>query len=156
MLDPNLPRWLYASVSKFMKENTGNTITFFEGTDRDDDPKDGVEFRMDGPRYSELSRGYWNVWIAVNFLVSHTLNNREFHKIHTTAGVLTSALDNAIPVFKFGNGPNDNPLEKIGCLTVIHDKFNRIQVNHLGQVEKDLRLQQATIEARYEMYLQED
>lgn len=153
----NLPRWCFASTSKYITDHSGiNVVNFVEGTDRKDILKDTVEFRMDGPRLHEQSKGQWQIWIAINMLVSTTMNNQDFHEKHRILGKLVNALRGPIPVFKLGDGPKDNREELVGCLTVIQDRFNRIQVNHFGQIDQTVRLEQATVEARYFMYLSEE
>lgn len=148
----NLPRWIYASASKVIDANA--PITFIEGLDRDDDPKEGAEFRMDGPRLTKL-HGYWKIWTAINILVKTTMESTNFHQKYIVIGEVVNALNTHIPVYRYGNGPQDDN-SFVGCLSVIHDEFNRIQVNHFGQVDKTVRLEQATIEAKYLMYLKED
>lgn len=161
-LSPHLDRWIFASASKLIKARSGNTITFFEGTDKDSNPREGVEFRMDGPRTEKLGSKVddWDVWVAFNLLVSITMdhpntNQRDFHRKYKVTGVVRDALDTDIPVYKYGDNVGIDTGDFVGCLRPIHDKFNRIQVNHFGQIDKALRLEQATVECHYHMELSE-
>jgi hypothetical protein len=160
-LDPNMVRWIRASVSDYIIERCQgtpapeNVITFVEGLDKDSNPKDAAEFRMDGPRFNEQSSGYWNIWIAVNILVQHTMNKSDFYAIDRNIGKCVYALDTSIPVYKYGDDPSVDDESYIGCFTVIQSKFDRIQVNKMGQVDPALKLEQATVEARYQMYFSE-
>jgi hypothetical protein len=163
-LSPHLDRWIFASASKLIKSRSGSTITFFEGTDKDDNPREGVEFRLDGPRTTKLGSAAdgWEVWVAINLLVSITMDHpsgdpsqRDFHRKYKVTGVIRDALDTVIPVYKYGDNVGIDDGSFVGCLKPIHDKFNRIQVNHFGQVEKSLRLEQATVECHYVMHLSE-
>lgn len=156
MLDfKNLPRWIYASASKTIIERAEGAITFVEGLDKLENPTTAAEFRMDGPRFRELSKGYWEVWIAINCFCSWTMDDKDFHKKYVTAGILTNALKDSFSVFKFGDGIDDNRTSKVGCFTPIQDAFNKIQFNYFGQIGPTLRVEQGTIEAHYHMYLEE-
>lgn len=150
----NLSRWLYASCSKYISGRADGIITFFEGADRPKNAKTFAEFRMDGPRLTLLSRNYWQIWVAINVLVQNTMDDDGFHGKHVAIGKIVDAMNTPIPVYKFGDGISDDSTVLVGCLEMIHDKFNRLQVNHFGQIDKTVRLEQATVEAHYLMYLE--
>lgn len=154
-LPASLPRWIYASACKHITERANSRITFYEGLDKDSTPQTGAEFRMDGPRDTALSQGYWEIWIAINIYVQVSMRDTDFHEKYRVIGDLMAALDTTIPVMMLGTDPGDNPTQQIGCFTVIHDKFNRIQANYFGQVSGTDRLEQMTVEARYHMYYTE-
>ncbi len=163
-LSPHLDRWIFASASKLIKARTGSVITFFEGTDKDNNPREGVEFRLDGPRATKIGTKAdgWDVWCALNLLVSITMDHppgtpagRDFHRKYKITGIIRDALDTDIPVYRYGDNVGIDNGTLVGCLRPIHDKFNRIQVNHFGQIEKSLRLEQATVECHYHMELLE-
>lgn len=156
MLSEHLDRWIYASCSKTLNARlTSGFITHYEGLNKDSDPIDGVEFRLDGPRRLQVGKREWQIWVAVNILFQHTIDSKDLHKRFRIAGKIATALSDNIPVHKWGNGIEDNG-DFIGCLQVIHDKFNRIQPNHFGQIEKNLKLEQGTVEAHYQMFLMEE
>lgn len=165
MISEHLPRWLFASAAVCITARTTALqlqdpplITFYEGGDRDPalKEKESVEFRLDGPRCRQLGSNDWEVWVAINVLFTTTMNDRNTYRKYEIAGKIAAALTDPIPVYKFGDGPDDDRTVLIGCLEVIHDKFNRIQVNHFGQIEKTIRLEQSTVEAHYRMYLTGD
>lgn len=151
----NLPRWIYASANKTMIDRAGSVITFTEGLDKLENPPTAAEFRMDGPRFREISKGYWEIWIAINFFVTVAMKDNDFHDKYRIAGALTQALKDDFGVFKFGDGPDDNRTSQVGCMTLIQDPFNKIQFNYFGQIGPLKRVEQGTIEAHYRMYLEE-
>lgn len=162
-LSPHLDRWIFASASKLISARCGGIITFIEGTDKDTNPREGVELRLDGPRATKLGTKAddWDVWVALNLLVSVTMDHsgdqstRDFHRKYKITGIIRDALDTNIPVYRYGDNVGIDDGSYVGCLIPIHDKFNRIQVNHFGQIEKSLRLEQATVECHYHMELSE-
>ncbi len=59
-----------------------------------------------------------------------------------------------VPVYKYGNGVGDDETQ-IGCLDLYTDKpRDRIMVHDFGQVETDVKLQQATVEGQYKIELE--
>ena len=143
----DLPRLIYRSASQLISTRAG-IITHYEGGDRLQDEQEGVEFRTDGPRFTEISRGYFKIWYAINLLIQHTMDGN-LHTKHTMAGTLVDALNIDIPIL-------DDDDSEIGCLNLMQDEFNRLQVNQFGQIGKTIRLEQSTVEAHYQMYYTEN
>lgn len=154
-LRENLPRWLFASLSTHFKENTGGIVTHIDGENRlPDQGQDFAEFRMDGPRITELSAKELRVWVAVNIVVQHTQVEDDLHGIQRSFGLILEAFNRQIPIFKYGNGVDDDQ-SQLTCVNLINRKPDDIQVNNFGIIDKNLGLQQGTIEAHYETFLQE-
>jgi hypothetical protein len=151
------PRWIYASMSKhFNTEMTGTGLkVFLEGTDRDTDDLglEHVEFRQDGPRIRELNANEYWVWVAINILFKSSMDGTNFHNKYVMAGKVVEAFSDTITLFKLGDGPDDDD-SAFGCM-VLQDRPNGIQVNHFGQIEQSLRVEQGTVEAHYIAYLTE-
>lgn len=89
----NLPRWIFASMNKWLIVNSSGVITFTEGTDRDPqgEERDHAEFRLDGPRYTQQSINYWHLWVAVNVLFQSVMDDDDFHRKHVMVGHITKA-----------------------------------------------------------------
>jgi len=156
-LDQNLERWIIASVSKHFDDRRQGIAMFIEGQLRDTRTlKDFFELRIDGPYLTELSKGYWDVYIEINALVQASQDQADYHRIYKTAGIVRAAFTNTIGIFKFGDGAGDDQ-SQIGCLTLLGDKEKRerIQVSHFGQVEPDTGIFQSTVEAHYEAQIRE-
>lgn len=154
-LRENLPRWLFASLSTHFTENSSGIITHIDGVSRlPDQAQDFAEFRMDGPRITELPAREFHVWVAVNILVNHTVNEEDIHGIQRSYGLILESFDREIGIFKYGDGVDDDQ-NKLTCVRLVSRKPEDIQINNFGIIEKDLGIQQGTIEAHYETYLQE-
>lgn len=149
------PRWIFASVSKYFFDTlTAQSVNVFvEGTDRDADAlgDDHAEFRMDGPRIRELQANEHHIWIAVNMLFKANMNDGNFHRKHVLAGQIADAFISHIPLYKYGNGVDDDD-SQFGCLTLL-DRPTGIQINHFGQIEQTVRVEQGTVEGHYTGYL---
>jgi hypothetical protein len=140
---------------------------FIEGMDRDSagqtsldggkvistaDLTDFAEFRMDGPQIQEQTKNYFEINVSVNILAKATMDN-DIHKIYRHLGIIEAAFTNIIPVFKCGNGPEDNPDELLGCLVLQTNNAERVRTNNFGQIREDLKVIQVTVEGHYKMFL---
>ena len=151
-MNENWPRWFFASVSKHFT-TLAPSITFIEGTHRQTPPdKTHAEFRMDGPRVRPVPGGDIYNWIAVNILFNTAMDSQEFHEKHRLVGEIVSAFTESIPIFRYGDGPDDDG-EQIGCFALLDRGLDTIRVNHFGQIDPAIRLEQGTIEGHYETYL---
>lgn len=154
-LKENLPRWLFSSLSTHFKENTSGVVTHIDGESLLPDlSQDFAEFRMDGPRITELPAREFKIWIAVNILVNHTQQEDDIHGLQRSFGSILESFDREIPIYKYGDGVDDDQ-SKLTCVVLVKRKPNDIQINNFGMIDKDLGIQQGTIEAHYETYLQE-
>lgn len=154
-VNKNWPRWIFASVSKHFDAEKQGLHMFVEGEHRDTrDKLDFLEFRLDGPYITEVSKGYFRLYIEVNILVQSTKNQTNIHRIHENVGIAAAAFWNGIKVFKYGNGVDDDQ-SYLGCLQLVTDARGkeRIQISHFGQIEPKTRVLQATVEGHYEMFL---
>lgn len=156
-INPNWTRWIWASATKWWDDHKGDLPIFFEGDDRDTaDLQDYIEFRMDGPKFVEFTADSYEVRVQINILVASVMNSKTTHRFQQTMGLVQSMFSKTIPVFKYGDMPQDNPSELIGCLQIQMNGRNseKLSVNQFGQIEKTFRMQQATIEAEYRMDIQ--
>ena len=154
-LSPHLARWVWASVSKSFEDRRGWLYLFFEGDDRaipEADKLNFAEFRMDGPRLHEVSRNYWQVDVYVNILIQTTMTN-DTHAYFKTLGHVQSLYVPCIPVYRYGDGPDDDG-SLVGFLQLNIDKpLEQLKGSNFGQVDQTVRLQQGTVEANYRMFL---
>ena len=155
----NWPRWAFASFSKHFATQFAVAPAiplYVEGDDRDTARlKDFAEFRMDGPRIREMSKGYYRLYIPVNILVQSTMDSQDTHRIYRTVGRAVEAFTDTISIFKFGTDPVIDDSTLLVCMTLMKDKLNELKVNHFGQVDTTTRLQQATVEGHYEGFITE-
>ena len=150
----NLPRWLFASVSKHFDDNKQDLALFIEGQYRTTrNIKDFIELRFDGPDLTEISKGYWKVYTEINVLVQSAMDDENFHRIHTTVGKVVAAFTD-IEVYKYGTGDDDDD-SLLGCLVLLADARSKekTKVAHFGQIGPDTMLLQASVEGHYLMHL---
>ena len=148
-LNQNWARWIFASITKHFNDNRQGLVLHIEGTHRDTNTEtDLCELRIDGPWFNEVSKDYWIIRLEVNILVQVTMNDSNFHKIHTNVGIMASAFTD-IEVKKYGD---DDSL--LFCLQLEQKPRNRsndaIIISHFGQLDPNIKIQQATIEGHYE------
>ena len=73
--NPHWPRWIFASTADYFKQAADGIELpiLIEGIDEREAAKmrvnDHVEFRINGPAVSELSRGYFRLDMDVNLLL---------------------------------------------------------------------------------------
>lgn len=146
--DPNWPRWIWASTSKHFADvfSAEGVPLFVEGDDRDTESfKDFAEFRLDGPRWVEVSRNYFRLDVPINVLLQSKMDDSNTHRIYRTIGTTLSAFIK-INVFRFGD---DDTF--VGCLKL--REGDPVRVNHFGQIDETVRILQATVEGHYRIHL---
>jgi hypothetical protein len=154
-IEPEMPRWIFASLSAHFQSglDAATLPLFIEGQHRATrDLPNFAELRVDGPWMTELSRGYWRLFSEVNILVQVAKDDRFYHQIHDSVGIVANAFENTIGVFRYGDGPSDDQTE-VGCLKLQSQGNERIQINHFGQIAPESNLLQATVEGHYVMNL---
>lgn len=125
---------------------------YVEGQDRaTSELAEYIELRVDGPYIKEQSKNLYRVDLECNVLCCAKRDEVDNHKIHRITGKVASIFTSNIPVFKFGNGPDDNSSTLVGCLVRRDDKKEGIITSHFGQIDPDVNLMQATVEAHYRM-----
>lgn len=157
MMNPNWNRWIFASVSNFFDSLKGSLDMYVEGTDKAGrrQEKDYIEFRLNGPYSTEISRDEWKLVFDVNILVCSIKDTKDIHRIYRNAGIVTSMFRGEIPIYKMGDGPEDNAAVLLGCAVLeTEGRGGGIYVDHYGQIDPVLPVLQATVEAGYKMYLE--
>lgn len=156
-MDANLARWLFQSVaSHFKSVADGISLPYFvEGIDeRSEDMMrvDHVELRVTGPTFKEVSNGYYNVDMVINFMFTKNMDERSanaFDLIQWT-GVFADAMLDPIPIYKKGSGVEDDD-SLVDCIRVKKGRNEAVRVYHFGQLDKDTRVRQSEIDAVYGM-----
>jgi len=160
MMDENLPRWVFASVTThFDTQLSGQGSVFVEGQPRKgfegSEFKDYFEVRMDGPYFRQLSPLMWISKIEVNILVHSTQDYEDFHRIHQSVGYVANAFT-PVQVYKYGAGDDDDD-SLIGCFTLIQiptaSTRGWLAISHFGRIDPDNNIVQASVEGHYEAYL---
>ena len=158
--NPHWPRWIFASAADYFKQTAAgiNLPILIEGIDEREADKiranDHVEFRINGPAVTELSRGYFRLDVDVNLLLTSMMGGQTHnaYDIVRQAGVFLQAAAGPISVLKWGDGPEDDET-LLGCLTLRTGKRDAVRVIHFGQISRDDRLRQSAVDARYQLHL---
>lgn len=154
-INPHWSRWIKASVSKWFDDHKGDVVMFFEGDDRaTDETPEFVEVRMDGPRIKELSKNYFRLDVFINVLIQCHMNKSNVYSFEVLEGKVQAMFDPCIPVFKYGNGADDNSTVQIGTLVLKYSRpLDQLKSANFGQIDEAVRLQQATVEGHYRLEL---
>lgn len=152
-LEEHLPRWIAASVVVHMTTLIANIKVFVEETERDTfDNSEWVEIRFDGPHTTKWGPSFFKVEVDINLLISTSKDETDIYKHSRNIGLARKAMQQCIPVFRYGDGVDDTG-EQIGILSLRQDLDRRLRVNRWGEVDKDLRLIQASVDGTYQMEL---
>lgn len=154
MINRNWPRWIRASTAKWFSDRMNGLYFYVEGSDsRTKEHRKHIEFRLDGPFAKELSHNYWQLDIEINLLVSTIRDDSDLYEHERSVGIACEAMTAGIPVWKYGDGPDDDPISQLGCLLLIPDNRERIIVSNFGLIKEDSRILQSTVEAHYRLNL---
>ena len=151
MINVNWNRWILVSAFDHFTTRVSENL-LLDGMDRDGLDKDPLfaEFRLDGPRIQQLNKNYYRLWFAINILVTAAIDPVDLTKKHDLIGDIANAFTFEMAIKKFGEGLGDDD-SLLGCAT-LSDDFP-VRINQLGQIDKDLRIEQATIEGHYLLHL---
>lgn len=153
----NWNKWIVASVIKHFKAklDAASVTNFIEGTSsRELDNSEYVEIRVDGPYADERSKNDFILRLEVNLLVQTVIDPTiNIYRHAELQGICMSAMT-IIPVYKLGPEVGDD-LSQIGCLELNTDEpRDHITAHNFGQIETDIKLQQATVEGHYKIELE--
>jgi hypothetical protein len=153
----NLPRWIAASANKhFADIAAANNIPYFvEGIDEregSDMRQSHSEMRVTGPFIKEVSKDYYLADVVINIMLTELLEMTatNAYLIHTWAGVFSAEMLEPIPVYKYGDGPDDDD-SLIGCLRVKDGRYDAIKVFHFGQINGTDRLRQSEVDGLFDI-----
>lgn len=167
--NPNWARWIFASVADVLKEvaTDASLPVLVDHLDERSDAfmkaSDRVEIRITGPFSQQISHAYHRVQVDVNVLLTSRYDgpSKNAMSILKFAGLFHEAMDSPIPVFNYGNEPDDfdddNPSSQVflGCLTPRPGRNEAVRVFNFGQNDKTDKLKQTVVDARYVIYLEE-
>lgn len=160
-MNVNLPRWMFSSMRKHFS-GVAATIPlnyYVEGVDEPeskDFQNDSCLFKLDGPIAHQGSNEV--EWYTVDIMILLTdiiqLTNDNAYSIYQWAGVFqASMLNDALGIYRYGPdalGVDDKTL--IGCLEPDPSVKNNVRVVSYGQVDKDLRIKQVSINGRFVLH----
>ena len=128
-------------------------VIFIEGQHRETrDAEELIEIRMDGPDYTEFSKGVYEARIEVNTLISSAMDDTNYHRFHQNCGVVAAAYT-TIKIFRYGVLDAEDDGTILGCMKLLQGDRESIQTNNFGQIDVKTHLLQGTIEGHYVMEL---
>ncbi len=150
----NLTRWINASINDhFATVLTPNIFVFVEGdTRKTREESDFVEVRVDGPLIKEASHGFFYITCEVNCLVNSVVNDNNLYGLDINIGLVEVAFTRALPIYRYGDGVDDDQ-SLLGCLKLIDDRRNSLDVFKLGRMLIEAPIMRATVEGHYKMDL---
>lgn len=150
-------RWIFATMSGDLDSQFNSTYEIFiEGTHRGlPENEELIEFRMDGPWIRQPSRGCFILRVEVNLLLRSYMDDDDFHKMRRLCGAVQSWLGQNHCIYRYGDGIDDDQ-SLLGTLELKNRKDSEpIRLNQFGQVDPRYRLEEATVEATFEIHLQQ-
>jgi hypothetical protein len=156
----NWVRWTVQSIAQHFRTVLGDDLfLYLEGDSRDTEGRENYcELRITGPDINQMSPKLFKLSVTIDVLVVNIKSDKNIFIFDGNVGLVTTAFTNSIQVFKYGSGPEDGPdaenPSELGCLKLFPDPSrDMVQVTRFGQRKPNVRLQEATIEAGYEMLL---
>lgn len=150
MINENWSRWIKASIVKhFVDTLTATAPVFVEGTDRTTaTQEDFFEVRLEGPRIKEQTKNNYVLTVLPNIAIQAKLDDVDAYKMQRLMGKVQSIFPKSLAVNRYGDGPPDDGT-LLGCLDIIGE----LRSNYFGQIDNVLRIEQATIEGDFNIYL---
>lgn len=160
-MDKHLPRWMHSSMAKFFSDLVADMTDppryHVEAVDEDealDFQSPSILFRMVGPYAYGGSNVEWYK-VEIQLLCTDIVQTRNDNSwtVFEWAGVIQDAMLGPMPIFKFGNGPDDNRETLVGCLEPDDTIGDAIRVVPYGQVDKEVRVKQVAVIGKFRLCL---
>lgn len=151
MIREHLPRWIYASVAKFVKENANGWPVYVENIDElRINASKYIELRIDGPYlYPQGSKGEYRAEVEVNIFMAWQRNQANVYEFQTMAGHLSKLLLQDICVYKLGKESVDDKSLFSESLKIRTEEG--CQYSNLGPAENTQDKFEGVIETHYMM-----
>lgn len=147
-------RWIHASLAKYFKQYAQDKkiSLFVEAESKAPDKlQDKVELRWDGPDSVQLTKHSWKLVVTVNMLVTSTTNRSDAYAHKKLVGLVQTAMAGDISIFKLGMITDIDTAQLLSCLQ-LKDQ-NGIVTSYFGEGGVDIKVEQSTVEATYEVIL---
>jgi hypothetical protein len=159
--NPNWARWIFASLSKYLKQVAAdNSIpALTEGIDTRTDAllkqPDRVEIAITGPYIREAAHNDYRAKVGVRVLILSQMGKNNRYTPQRIAGLFQEALDGAIATYRYGSALEDDGT-LLGCLSALNGSNDAVRVMHFGQMSPTEGLRQSMVDCWYEMELQNE
>lgn len=155
MYDPNLPRWITASIREYLTlannaaniANGTNYPLYFNNSKGD---KVWAELRLDGPRIENYEFSSWKIDVTIDILITAFIGGDDLLMPKLT-GIYGSALDSDICCYKYGNLPQDDG-SIFGRLQMYPSRERKIDIINWGVIAADSHFKRSTVEGNYTMW----
>ena len=155
-VNANWGRWIYASICQHFEDLRSGLLMFLEGEHRTtQDTLQFFELRVDGPFFQQFTKGYWNLKVEINAIITVPKSDKDFHNIRKQTDFVTSMFTNSILTYRYGKEIQDDNTY-LGCLQAEDGKRKNLQVSHFGQLQTTDEILQAGVERHYKMELAEE
>ena len=149
LLDPDIERYVIASASRILEPViTALSFKYWVGSIDFDESENVIEpncvLRVVGPVFNPRGgedRYDFELYVLCTDLLDNKTNAYNLSKV---TGTIASTLAAPLPINRWGDGD-----ALIGCLDVNPDAREFVRVVNYGIIEKDTRVKQAGVIARY-------
>ncbi len=147
-MPPN-PQWITWITSSFVVYFKTQCVgiklpLFIVGETRDQSTTTFAEFRLEGPYFNELTKGYWKIEVYIALLLTMINDENDLYKAQRIAGQLLAMFDKDIPIFRYNE---ENTM--LGCMRLVPNE-KLIQTVY-GPLQPATPVTQSSIEAHYHM-----
>ena len=153
-MDERMYVWCIASIRKALRLRIQDSripdLAYYFSSDIRDTNKEPavVEIRIDGPMTLKSgTKKEWCLRVEVNLLIKTTRNLTDLYHHQKNVAVANKVLLEDICVFQLGY--EDSNKQSVGTFQLVEPG---VVVAEHGQIDDSVEVQQATIEAHYEMY----
>jgi hypothetical protein len=111
-----------------------------------------AELRVDGPFCYYLPGNVQKYIVSVSILILVAMNTQDLYQIYQYCGDFANLFTGAVPVMKFGDGPNDDPTQMVDCMILQYaGKDEHVAINHYGQYDASIQMLQSTVDGHFYM-----
>jgi len=158
-MDTNIPRWLFSSLAQLFKEDSDAlSLHYFVESVDEEEPEDfnrnSALFRMNVPDV-KLGSGSVSIYrIELQILLTCLPNtpNANAFDIYRWAGAFQERMLGYLPIYKYGNGPDDDQ-SLLGCLEPDPGVADYVRIVTYGQIDKTSRVWQVSVNGRFILQL---
>ncbi len=143
MINPNMARWIRASIYKYYSEQFNGTKVYFEGQTIDFSSSNfWFEVRLNGPNANKINDAFF---VEIDIMCSVKNQGSFLYKLDELIGKAQESFE-PIVVKKYGDGAG-NDGSTVGCLKLNGD----IDVNYWGLISTEVETRNASVVAPYKL-----
>lgn len=155
-MNTNWQRWIISSIHKHFSEACAAAtpvIKYYIEAVPSANEKDALKYwcegRVDGAIWKLHTKNEQSCVIEVNMIIGTKNNLKDIYQAERLKGLLTVAFTTAIPVFKLGDGIDDDPTSVVACLNLVTEGREALVVSDFGQAGTGSQIKLATVEGHF-------